>query len=82
MIILESRDTCNHLKECRDKISFILKSSVEAAGARVIDRERGSTESCNSCTCQGKLVIRFRRASECADRRRRNARLRHSYSLV
>jgi hypothetical protein len=79
MRVRKSRDTCNRLKECHDKLSFILKGSVEAAGARVIESGvvRGLAILARS---QGKLVIRFRRASECADRRRLNARLRHSFS--
>jgi hypothetical protein len=54
-------------------------SSVEAAGAGVIEGGvvLGLAILARS---QGNLVIRFRRASDCADRRRINARLRHSYS--
>jgi hypothetical protein len=79
MRVSKSRDTCSRLRECHDKISFILKGSVEAAGARVIESGvvRGLAILARS---QGKLVIRFRRASECADRRLLNARLRHSFS--
>lgn len=54
-------------------------SSVEAAGTRVIESGvvLGLAILARS---QGNLVIRYRRASDCADRRRLNARLRRSYS--